>query len=231
MTTVITRLYANESTARGVEDRLRWEGFPRSAIQVISAAPDQARDALAAKIIRARVAESTAPAYADKLGEGMALLVVRATYKPLGAVRIAKEVLERSNAIDAGIQPDEIYVKDGPDHAPSVLKDHPHFLTLPVLEDDIPRGPISAQFGFRLLSKRPRRLKVMRSGRRMSRMFWPMPLVTKNRKARSAMSGTRRMSRAFWPGPLITSKPRRRSVIRGGGHPFSRLMGWRTISR
>ena len=231
MTTVITRLYANEDIARGAENRLRWEGFPRNAVQVIAAAPGQGHDALTARMTHAMVDEGTAPAYADKVGGGMALLVVRATYRPLGAVRIARETLEKTDAVEAGIQPDEVYVRDGPDHAPSVLKDHPRFLTLPFHDDDVRPGPITERLGWRLLSKRPRRLKVISGDRRMSRMFWPQRLVTQNRKATSAMSGTRHMSQWFWPMPLIVSRPRRKSVIRGGGHPLSRLLGWPTIGR
>jgi hypothetical protein len=38
------------------------------------------------------------------------------------------------------------------------------------------------------------------------------------------------MSKYFWPMPMLSRKRRGLSVIPGGGQPFSRLLGWPTIS-
>ena len=65
----------------------------------------------------------------------------------------------------------------------------------------------------------------------MSKWFWPMPLVTRKRKANSAISGGGYMSKLFWPMPLLSRKERTRSVIRDGALPFSRALGLPTIIR
>jgi len=229
MTTVITRLFANKEVADRVSTTLYWEGLPNNQLSVLVADAGESAEALTARLTKAQVPEGSAPVYAGRLAEGGALLVARATYKPLGAAQIVREVTVRAGAIPVDGVEDDVYVPDGPDHAPSVLKDHPRFFTLPI-EPEVPVGPITAQLGMRMLSSRRKRVSVFRGGRYMSRAFWPMKLVSKGRKANSAMSGTRHMSRLFWPMPLLKSRPARRKVIPGGGHPFSRALGWPTIS-
>lgn len=229
MTTVITRLYADQNAAEAVARRLRFEGFPGNAVQVISAG-GMDRDALVDKMSRAMVPGEAAAGYAGKVEGGNSLLVIRATYRPLGAAQIARDTVARSPALDSGVTPEESWVKDGPDHAPSVLKDHPRLMTLPIEPEDYRPGLISEQLGIPLLSRPKARTSAIRGGRHVSKAFWPMPLVTRNRKANSAMHGTRHMSKAFWPMPLLSKTPRRNSVIRGGALPLSRALGWPTIS-
>lgn len=226
MTTVITRLFADKKTADMVANRLTWEGFPKSALRVIA----DADDALHERMESARVDEAARPVYAEKIGAGAALLVVHATYKPLGAARIAREVTERAGAIDVGAVPDDTWFPDGPERAPSILKDHPRFMTLPLDPEDYRGGPISRELGIPLLARKRKRNSAMRGGGHMSRFFWPMPLVIRKRSARSAISGGAHMSRFFWPMPLVTTKKRKNSVIRGGALPLSRALGWPTIS-
>lgn len=228
MTKVITRLYANEVEARAVESAFRFLMFPRNAVRVIVQSDD---GATADRLIAAGVNADTARIYADRMADGAAVVMVRATYKPLGAPRIARETLAERPAIDLGDAVEETQVKDGPDHAPSVLKDHPRFLSLPQEQDDLKIGLFSREFGVRLLSERRERTSAIRGGRHMSRAFWPMPLVTKNRHSHSVISGGRYMSKRFWPMELLSHKPRSNSVIRGGALPFSQLLGWPVISR
>lgn len=232
MTTVITRLYADERTANMVAQRLRWEGLPARAVEVIAGAGSD-RPSLEVRMSRARVHESAVSAYADRMADGSALLVVRATYKPLGAARITREVTARSKPVEVHGVVDDHFVPDGPDHAPSVLKDHPRFLTLDLDFGEYKPRPISEEFGIPLLTRghRNRPLHVFRGGKHVSRLFWPMPLVTSKRKVNSAISGGRHMSKLFWPMPLLSHKERTRSVIRGGALPLSRALGWPTISR
>jgi len=232
MTTVITRLYADEKTADMVAQRLRWEGLPARAVQVITGAGSD-RPAIEASMNRAKVHETAVPAYADRVAAGAALLVARATYKPLGAAQIVRDVTARSKPLDVGDVVDDHYMPDEPDHAPSVLKDHPHFLMLDLEFGEYKGRPISEELGIPLLTRghRNRPIHVFRGGKHVSKLFWPMPLVTRKRKANSAISGGRHVSKLFWPMPLITRKERTRSVIRGGALPLSRALGWPTISR
>lgn len=232
MTTVITRLYADEEAARAIARRLGWEGLPARALQVISG-DGMARDAIAGKMRTAGVHETAVSAYSERVAGGNALLVVRATYKPLGAAQIARDVTARTKTIDVAGVVDDHYFADPPDKAPSVLKDHPRFLSLDLDPGEYKGGPISAELGIPLLTRghRNRPLHVYKGGKHVSRMFWPMPLISRKKKANSAIHGGRYMSKLFWPMPLISRKVRTRSVIRGGALPFSRALGMPTISR
>ena len=221
-TTVISRLYGDAQSANGIRERLYREGFPRHALSVVSASDGDDVEAVKAKIMRAAVPEEGADAYATRVSEGASLVVVRATYKPLGAVRIANETFESSGALPVNLAAQSFKIKTPPDHAPSILKDHPRFLTM------APRGthaggPVSGQLGMRLVSAPKRRDSVINGGKLM---FGDG--VKRGRSSSSAMSGGRFMSRSFWPMPLLTKKRGGSSVIPGGGHPFSRLLGWPT---
>ena len=88
MTTVITRLFADEPAARQAVRKLRLEGFPADAVSLVSGA-----DA-AAELEAAKADDSAVKAYAPRIANGAAAVVVRATYKPLGAAKIARTVLD-----------------------------------------------------------------------------------------------------------------------------------------
>ena len=232
MTTVITRLYADGDAASAAARRLGWEGLPARAVQVIGGS-GMSRDDIARKMEKAGVHETAVGTYAERVAAGNALLVVRATYKPLGAAQITRDVTARTKTIDIPGVVDDHYVVDPPDHAPSVLKDHPRLLSLDLDFGEYKGGPISAELGIPLLTRghRNRPLHVYRGGKHVSRAFWPMPLISRKRSANSAIHGGRHMSKLFWPMPLITRKERTRSVVRGGSLPFSRALGLPTIIR
>ena len=220
MTTIITRLFKDEAAARNAARKLQFKGFPARSITVISGKDAEAR------MKRADVHASAAKKYADSLSSGGAVLAIAATYKPLGAARIAREYLAGQDTVDVGKVTEEHFVKDRPDRAPSVLKDHPRFLTASPSSTDYNGGPITAGIGFRLLNDRKGRRSVKSGGGFMSRMFWPMPLLSRKPRSKSVMSGGRFMSRSFWPAPLLSTRPRSNSVIKGGDLPFSRTLGW-----
>ncbi len=224
MTTLITRLYASEKAADTMADKLYWKGFPRRSLQVVTGS-DKA--AVQERLMRAHVPADSAAIYAEHVAGGTALLLIGATYKPLGAARIARDMTAKSDVMDVAGVVDETRVPDQPDHAPSVLKDHPRFLSMGI---SAKRNLISDQLGLRTLSPRRERRSAIRGGRFMSRAFWPMKLVSQNRNAHSAISGGKFMSKAFWPMPLLSSTPRRNSVMPGGGTPFSRALGLSTLS-
>lgn len=223
MTTVITRLYADRDSARGIMERLYRQGFPRHAMSVIGPG-DGDHSALMRRMERAMVPDHAAEAYANRVAEGANLVVVRAGYKPLNAVRIADETFETSGALPAGMEEQSFSVQTPPDHAKSILKDHPRFLTMPPSGEHI-GGPLSDQLGFRLISAQRRRDSVMHDGKR----FFGDGIIRSKRKS-SVLRNGGFMSKFFWPMPLVSRKRRGLSVIRGGGHPFSRLLGWPTIS-
>ena len=225
MTTIITALFPDAASARRTVDRLTLKGFPARAIDVIASTEETAR-----KLERAGVHESAIEPYAAGIAQGQAALVVRATYKPLGAARLTRETLAQRDTVAVEGVVQEHVVKDDPYKKTSVLLDHPRFLTAAAeIRARTESGPVTAGLWPTLKAHKARR-SVMQPPRRVSRAFWPMPLVTRGRRSRSAIHGGRHMSRLFWPMPLLSKRPRGKTVIPGGGFPMSRLLGWPTVT-
>jgi len=227
MATVISRLFANEEAATAVRKRLQMKGFPNYVVRVVTSSMASPAQTLA----RDGVADKTAAAYVKAIADGGAALVIRATYKPLGAVRIARETLEGVDAVDMGKLPEENVVKDGPDRAPRVLKGHPHFLTIRKAPGDREPALVSRSLGLRLLSEHRTERSVMHEPKRMSRYFWPTPLLSKKQRTNTVMKERSHMSRLFWPMPLLLNTKRRNSVIRDGDTLFSQIFGFPTLTK
>jgi hypothetical protein len=225
MTHILTRLYADEKTANGVRERLFRAGFPRHVMRVVTLRDNETHDSLMTRITRIHVPDRAASVYTESVASGNALLVVEAGYKPLSARKIGVAVLEQTDDMPSNLESQDFKIGRIKDHAPRVMKDHPRFFTASPDPDHI-GGPLSDQFGFNLVSTSNRRLSVGQGG-----PMFPFAALTKNRNAKSAMSGGGFMSRIFWPMKLVTNARRRRSVIAGGGTPFSRLLGMRTTSQ
>lgn len=227
MITVMTRLYADTKSARKVADELRRERLPKDAVDVI----DASAASVPAALERAMVHDSARSAYADRIAsDGAAAVVVRATYKPLGAPTIARGVLNASDSLDVPGATEEHAVAEqfGADHAPSILKDHPRFFTLIDEVDNAPRGPISEMLGLRLLlPHRSPGKSIFRGGR----LFSPGPHLSKRERSSSVLPGAPHVSRRFWPAALLSERPKRTSVIRGGKLVMSDLFGWPAIIR
>jgi len=219
-TTVISRLYKDEASARGMRERLYRARFPRHTLSVVTPADAEDAEGLQSKIEATLVPADAAKVYAAKLADGACLVVVRATYKPLNAVRIATSVFESSGAISSGLETERFVVATPPDPSPSILKDHPRFLTqAPSAAWQVPR--LSDQMGVRLLSSPKRRDSVQRPAKRI----FGEGIRRASRKTSTLAAGTH-LSKVFWPTPLLSKRKRTLSVIPGGGHPFSRLLGW-----
>ena len=206
MTRIITRVFANIAEAEKAVMRLTRKGLPRRNREVI-----RGGETAHADMVRARVHESALKPYGDLLAQGNVVLVVIASYKPLGVARITRDILDNLETVDVGSNVVQDHaVAWEPDRAPSILKDHPHMLTIPGLETP---GRVSDAFGMPMLKARKPKRNLMDANKRMSRMFWPMPLLSTKSRSSSVMSGGRQMSKAFWPGKLISDKPRRKSVL------------------
>jgi hypothetical protein len=230
MTTIITRLFEDEKTARYVAERIEFLGVPSRAISVITSASGADADEIKAKMVRSRVHESAVDAYLKHVKKGQALVVVRATYKPLMAATKVRESMARRETISVGDVVDDYYVSDGPQKSESVLKEHPHFLTVRMDRTGYEGRPISDGLGLSLLSKRKRRNSAMHGGGFSSRAFWPMPLLSTKPRKSSVIKGGRYMSKSFWPMALLSTRPRAKSVIEGGDLPLSRALGWPPVS-
>jgi hypothetical protein len=224
MITVITRLYGDEQSGRGIRERLARQGFPRHALSLITPADGDGKAELQSRIERALVPEEAAKVYAARVAKGDSLVVVRATYKPLNAVRIATETFRTSGALSSDLDEESFRVKPPPDHAPSVMKDHPLFLTMP-LDPERDTRTVSERLGLRLLSFPKRRDSVLHPPRR----FFGDGII-RNRTSHSVLKPGTFISRKFWPMPLLSDRKPGRAVIPGGGHPLSSLFGWPTVS-
>jgi len=223
MTTIITRVFPDAAEAESAVRRLTLRGLPRQDRHIITQSGD-----VKGALTQAQVHKSAVTPYASLIAKGHAVLVVHAGFKPLGVARITRDVLAKFDTIDAGAAAvEEHKLAWQPDHAPSVLKDHPLFLTLP----DMPMpGRISSSFGMPLLKEHKDKGSLSKSGKPASRFFWPMPLLTKKSRSSSVFSGGRHMSKLFWPQRLVSTGERRKSVIPGGGTPFSNRIGAKLIS-
>lgn len=223
MTTIITRLYEQESTATTVMDALRAEGFPGSTLDQISGGADAQ-----ARVQAAGVTEANAAAYAAHMDSGNTLVVVRAPFSPLGAARRAMEIVDGHASVDAGAPNPNEYIRVTPDPKfyTSIMEDHPLFLTWR-RDPAAPRsGTVSASLGFETLSAHKDTNSVMSKGGPVTTRFLPIPLISKKSRSTSAMSGGKLMT----PGPHLRSGTRKRSVRRGGGFPFSEIFGMKMLS-
>lgn len=174
MTTIVTRLYADAKTANQAATALKLQNHPDDNIDVI----EQGTGAKAA-MIEARVPEDSADAYSKKMTKGNALVVCRAPVVPFGAARNAMHTLDEFESIDAGVENENVYLKEGPEGDMfldmKVDRTHRHWATW---GKERRRGLVSDAFGLRTLSPYKTRNSAMSGTHFMSRAFWPMPLIS-----------------------------------------------------
>jgi len=131
MTTIITRLYSDRKAARAVRRKRLDAKFRERDFDVISAREGEDRARLEARLEKAMVHPDTVKSCAGKIAGGATTVVIRADYRPLGARRIAREIIAGSTSMQSGAQPEEHEIRTTPpDPAllPKVLTDHPLFL-------------------------------------------------------------------------------------------------------
>ncbi|WP_299965866.1 PucR family transcriptional regulator [uncultured Roseobacter sp.] len=199
MTNVITRYFEDATVASRVKRSLEIEGFPRADLYVLSDA-GKVVDALT----KEQVEKKTATAYADRLKKGGAVLLARATYKPLGAARMTRELTAQEGAADMGDLTEEVFVKDRPGSGGgSVLTNHPRFLT------PAPRDPESdtyhmADWPIPLISRRkPFDLFAFPRHARMANFI--LPLISR-RKPKDNFAFPRHARMAKFPIPLLSKR-------------------------
>jgi hypothetical protein len=219
MTTVISRIFPDEAAARGAVDRLIFKGVPKRECDVFVTDDD------ATRLEKALVHPDAVAAYEKAMQTGQAVVVVRTTYRPLGAAKLTREVLDQRGGLEtAGITEDHFVTGTGARARSSILQDHPLLMTSPY-EMQV-RGPVTESVGMAMLSPSRTKRSAMSGGRFMSRAFWPMPLISRKQRKSSVISGGRHMSKIFWPRPFLSSKARRKSVMTGGGGPaIARFLG------
>jgi hypothetical protein len=184
MTTIITRLYADSSTARSVVSSLIAQGHAQDTVDVITR--DGAGD-LAERLKASRVRNAAASAYAPAIEGGNALVVVRAPFAPMGAARHAMKIVDRTASIKVGVADENDYVREQPrvEVKNTLIAGNPLVMSNPhrgmTHEHILGKNPV--------LAPRTRRSTIA-GGKFMSRMFWPMRLVSANAKqGNSAIRG------------------------------------------
>lgn len=228
MTTVITRLFEDESGAKKAYDKLMFRSLPARACQIITSAAGADADALKEHMSKASVHESALDPYAEHIAAGKAVLVVRATYIPLTAATIARNTLAKFNTIDVKDITNDHYVPDPPDKAGSILKGHPLIFSMRIDHAKYEGRPISEGLGIGLLGAHRTKRSAIHGGGFKSRMFWPMPLLSHKERKNRVYRGGKYMSRMFWPQRLVTRTGRRNRTFQG--LTISRLLCWPTIS-
>lgn len=178
MTTIITRAYADQRTAEAAGHELLENKFQPSMLDVITSGGDAHAEMRAAGVPKA-----AQEAYANAVGQGNAVLVVRA---PFGAAQTARDICVRHNPIDVGVaKPDEYVSTDmSASYSSSILKDHPRFMSSGMYPS-------------------------LRRGRSMIAMLFGKPLLRKKLKLDTALyRGTKYW--ANFPLPHLSTKPRKR---------------------
>lgn len=227
MTTIITRLFDDQQSADHARERIIFRGVPSRAVNVIDPSMgNDAHDRMEASLVH----PSARDTYAKAITAGKSLLVVRTTYRPLTAATIVRDMLSKMDTVDTGDVVDDYYMTDTPEQAPSILDEHPLFLTLRLDKSGYEGGRVSDGLGMRLLSERKERTSAKGQAGPRSSFFWPMPLLSRKERKSSVISGGRYMSKAFWPMALLSRGKRSNSVIRGGDKPLSNALGWPTTS-
>lgn len=201
MTTLISRLYADAETARQVRRNLLDKRLPSYAVRIVSHTSGT-KTALQARLKDEYLSSDAVKAYTDEIHKGAAAVIVRATYEPLNVARITRQVLSQTASLDAGGVTEEIFVKNIPDHAPRVLKDHP--LMLSRKKDPNRTDFHMADWPIPLISRRkPSDYMVIPRHGRMANFI--LPLLS-DRKPSDKFAFPRHMRMASFPVPLISRR-------------------------
>lgn len=202
MTTIITRLYPDLATAQGVVAALEANGHAPSTIDIITASGGSAEARMAA----ARVPKPSAAAYAPGIAKGAALVVVQAPFAPMGTARDAMKVVNRTTSINVGIENEDFYIREQPsvEISGKVQSGTVFYMSNP--HRRLGHGHI---LGSNPILPSRERTSAIRGGAYMSKMFWPMKLVTTGRQANSAIQGGFLFSSLFGIPTLIRDLPSR----------------------
>ncbi len=197
MTTIITRLYADNAAAHAVASTLLGDGHAPATIDIIT------RDGLGSVATRmrdARVPSASAAAYDGPVADGKALLVMRASFAPMGAARHAIKVVNRFPSIKVGLADEDVYIREEPKISivGKVQTNHPLYMS----------NAFRPKTHGHILGSNP---------------------LLPHRTGRSAIAGGRHMSRMFWPMRLVSAQAKEGTSAIRGGWLFSSMFGIPTI--
>lgn len=191
MTTILTRLYPDTAAAQAAKTGLLNIGQDPDSLHILTASSE---GGAAAAMKSARVPAALAQVYAQAMSGEQALLVVQAAFAPIGTARNAMRLLAKFPALDVGLEDEDSYLRDYPatDYSNSIMTKHPLLLSNPFRP--LTHGHILGNTP--LLPQKPRN-SAIRGGAYMSRLFWPMKLVSAPKERNSAIRGGRLISAMF----------------------------------
>ena len=206
MTTIITRYFDSAEQARSVRSELiRFRRLSPKIIDLYDST-DGLLDALAAQSVETETAE----AYAARMANGGAVVLVRAGYKPLSVGNTTRDVMEDRGAVDMGPLNEDVYVKDAFRPGLSILEDHPLMMSPP-------RDPESTHYAMAnwpipLLSRRkPFTDSVFPRHARMA--AFPLPLTIRMQPFTGSIFGRHARMADFPIGLISKRKPYTGSII------------------
>ena len=179
MTTVITRYFDSAAKA---------DSFRRELMVRQSVSPDIIRtydeaDGLADRLVSRDVDADTAQTYQAKVASGGVVVMVRAGSRPLRVAAITRQAALDEGATLLDGMTEEVFVRDGPNKAPSILAGNPLIMTKRL---DVPKTDYHmANWPIPLISRRKPydlSLSVFPVHGRMA--DWPFPLLTKGKRFR-----------------------------------------------
>jgi hypothetical protein len=159
MTTVISRIYADEAAADRVLTVLKKIGFPEAQIDKIKGGHNTLE-----AMQKARLNAGDAALYAEMMRSDETLVVVRAYITPFGAAKRAMEVMDQGAPLTVTGVPGDRYIREEPD--PALYRDLSIFTNHPFMALKEPLGAdshrcITAMSHEKLLIKTKRRLSIM----------------------------------------------------------------------
>jgi hypothetical protein len=176
MTTIITRLYPDAPGAQAAYDALVENGFVSDDLDMIGSYGDAAE-----RMQQAGVGVKARDLYSGALDEGKVLLVLRARF---GSAVNALETRDDFPSIDVGPVDQQVYIAPANAYPGSVLTNHPLFMSNP---NSVMSG--ARMFGKDPILRGPRKISAMKGGGYMSKMFWPMKLLSESKARTSAIKG------------------------------------------
>ena len=209
MTKIITRYFDTVEAGRMVKRELVYaQQFSSRILRVF-----ESSEGMTEVLIAQGVEAATAEAYAARMANGGAVLLVRAGFKPLCVAQITRDVSAQMGAVDMGGLVEEVYIKDSRRPSLSVLTDHPHMMSRPL--DSAMRSTYMANWPIPLISRRkPFNGFVFPPHARMAN--FPIPLISRRKPFTGTLIG-RHTRMANWPFPhLINGKPGTNALIPGG---------------
>lgn len=198
-TTIVTRLFASIDTAAKAKAALLQQKHPETTIDVIAPGTNAEMQMRAA-----RVSESAAKAYAKAMPKGGALIVVRAEFFPMGAARNAMDIVDQFEALDAGVENENLYIPTETPRKLSIDPTHRHWASY---AEGRKRGMVSEAFGW----------KTVYSGTKFFGTFFGKPLTGAG-KYWGTFAGTptgsgRKFWGTFFGSPILKGHPHMGSFL------------------